>query len=102
MTSPGAGTVDIAWDAPTLYWGDGGEDNAQRKYQLWVDGGLAQDNINWATTSIAGYDPGDCNPHDYFIRVFNQCGITKDFAVANYSATGCCAGNPTLVDVQGY
>ena len=28
------------WSAPDLYWGDGGEDDSERKYQLWVDGSL--------------------------------------------------------------
>ncbi len=99
MTSPGAGTVNINWTAPDAHWGDGGENVAARKYQLWVDGSLAQDNILWTSTSISGYNPGDCNPHDYVLKVINQCGIEKDYQTANFGATGCCADNPDSVDV---
>ncbi len=99
VSSNGNGTVQISWDAPDVYWGDGNEDNSQRKYQLWVDGALAQDNISWTATSISSYDPGDCNNHDYFIRAINQCGISKDYATTTFAATGCCTGNPDSVDV---
>ena len=41
---PAAPRMTVSWDAPDLYWGDGGENPAARKYQLWVDGALVQDN----------------------------------------------------------
>lgn len=94
----GGGTVDVSWTAPDIYWGDAGETTSARKYQLWVDGSLAVDNINWTTTSV-NYDPGDAANHTYFVRAVNQCGLSKDYASTTFAATGGCANNPTSVSV---
>lgn len=96
VSAAGAGVVTVSWTAPDLFWGDGDESPSSRKFQLYVDGSLVQDNIAYTTTSVS-YSPGNCDPHDYFIRVTNQCGITKTYATTNFSATGCCANNPTSV-----
>ena len=62
----GGGTVDVSWAAPDIYWGDGGESTSSRKYQLWVDGSLAQDNISWTATSYQ-LRSGRLRPrHTYF------------------------------------
>lgn len=95
----GAGTVDISWAAPDIHWGDGGEGTTARKYQLWVDGSLAQDNIAWTANSVDEYSIGNCNSHSYVIRAVNQCGVYKDYVARSFSATNCCANNPTSVDV---
>jgi hypothetical protein len=94
----GAGTVDVTWAAPDIYWGDGGEATSSRKYQLWVDGGLAQDNISWSATTT-NYDPGDAVAHTYVVRAINSCDVYKDYAADTFTATSGCANNPTSVSV---
>ena len=91
----GDDTLTVRWTAPDLYWGDGDEEPALRKYQLWVDGGLAQDDIPWSATSTT-YQPGDAANHSYTVRAINQCGLSKDYAPVDHAA---CAANPTSVDV---
>ena len=75
--------MTVSWDPPDLYWGDGGENPAARKYQLWVDGALVEDNIPATATSTA-YTPGDENSHDYVVRAVNQCGVAKDYVAATH------------------
>ncbi len=89
--------VDIDWKAPDLYWGDGGENNSLRKYQLWVDGTMEIDNIPWTDTTVS-WDASECStPHDLIIRAINQCGTFKDYAAASgIVAAGCCSQNPNV------
>jgi len=89
----GGSSVEVTWTAPDLYWGDGGEDNTQRKYQLWVDGSLAQDNISWTSTSL-NYTPTDTSSHNYRIRAINQCGYGQ-------SRFGRCHSRRTIDTVYG-
>jgi hypothetical protein len=91
----GDDTLTVRWTAPDVYWGDGGEDPAARRYELWVDGALVQDSIPW-TASSASYVPGDAATHSYVVRAVNQCGLVKDYAAVDHAA---CAANPTAVDV---
>ncbi len=100
VATPGSGQqINISWSAPDAYWGDGGEDTASRKYQLYVDGSLAQDNISWTSGSTT-YAAADCTTsHSFFIRAFNSCGTTKDYASVGATATGCSGCNPS-VDVS--
>ena len=72
-------TLTVSWDPPDLYWGDGDENPAARKYQLWVDGAMVEDNIPYTASSTV-YSPGDELVHTYVVRAINQCGIYKDYA----------------------
>jgi hypothetical protein len=89
-------TLTITWTAPDVYWGDGDESPDERKYQLWVDGSLAVDNIPWTATSTS-YQPGDAANHSYTLRAVNQCGLTKDYGSVDHAA---CSANPDTVDVS--
>jgi len=91
--------IDVSWTLPDVYWGDGGENAAARKFQLFVDGALAQDNISPTATSTT-WTASDCStPHTFFVRAVNSCGVYKDYASATATATGCCPSNPTSVNV---
>lgn len=98
VVSNGDGTVTVSWTAPDIFWGDGDETPSSRKYQLWVDGSLAADNLLWTSTSTT-HDPGNCSSHSYQVRAVNQCGISKSYATTSFSATGCCPNNPSSVNV---
>lgn len=98
VVSNGNGTVTISWTAPDIFWGDGDESPSSRKYQLWVDGILAADNLLWTSTSTT-HDPGNCSSHTYQVRAVNQCGISKSYGSTSFSATGCCPNNPSSVNV---
>jgi len=91
----GNSTLNIRWEPPDIYWGDGDQNPDDRMYQLWVDGALAIDDIPWTTTSVS-YDPGDTASHSYVLRAVNQCGLSKDYAEVEYAA---CVDNPSSVDV---
>ena len=97
--TPGANKViTLSWTAPDLYWGDGGENNALRKYQLYVDGSLNQDNLVWTSTSTT-YTASDCTTsHTFFIRAVNQCNVSKDYASTTVTATGCASGVKPVPD----
>jgi len=95
----GGARVDVSWPAPDIHWGDGGEDTASRSYQLYVDGSLAHDGIDWNATVLDEFNVGDCDSHQYRIRAINQCGIFKDYATTTFAATNCCPNNPSSVDV---
>ncbi len=98
LALPGAPLqINVSWTAPDIYWGDGGENNALRKYQLWVDGVLEEDNILWTATSTS-WTAADCStPHSLYIKAINQCGVSKNYAAANnVLATGCCSDNPEV------
>ena len=94
----GGGVVNVSWAAPDIFWGDGGENTSARKYQLWVDGVLRQDNISWSSTSTT-YTPGDSSNHTYFVRAVNQCGVAKDYASRTFAVSTGCANNPSSVNV---
>lgn len=72
--------VAVSWTAPTVFWGDGGA--GTRKYQLFKDGVLAQDNIAETATSLT-YIPGDSAMHSYVIKAVNSCGNTVSYAAAS-------------------
>jgi tetratricopeptide (TPR) repeat protein len=100
-----AGQVTVTWTAPDLYWGDGGESNAARKYQLWVDGALATDNILWTSTSTT-YTASNCTTsHTYQIRAVNQCGVTKNYGTTTFTPSNCSTctapGAPNLTAATG-
>jgi hypothetical protein len=92
----GTGTnVNVSWTLPDLYWGDGGENAAARKFQLWVDGALAQDGIASTATSTAWTSP-DCASHTFFVKALNSCGVekvygSKSIAVPPPAASGLAA-----------
>jgi tetratricopeptide (TPR) repeat protein len=86
-SSTGGNSYTVSWSAPDIYWGDGGESPSQRKYQLWVDGGLAEDSIDRSATSTSWTAP-DTNQHTLFIRAINQCGVSKDYASATVGSGG--------------
>lgn len=95
----GALQITVSWTLPDLYWGDGGENPAARKFQLWVDGSLAQDNISAASTSTT-WTATDCStPHSFQVRAVNQCGVSKSYTTVNATATGCCVNSPSSVTV---
>ncbi len=72
--------VTVSWSAPTVFWGDGG--SGARKYQLFVDGVLAQDNLLPTATSTT-YSPGNSNPHAYAVKAVNGCGNVAAYATAS-------------------
>ncbi len=72
--------VSVSWSAPTVFWGDGGA--GTRKYQLFKDGVLAQDNIAETATSIT-YVPGDSAVHSYVIKAVNSCGNIVSYTAAS-------------------
>ena len=79
QAAPAGGTAyTVSWTAPDLFWGDADENPAARKYQLWVDGSLAQNNIAWTATSTAWTAP-DTSSHSLVVRAVNQCGVAKDY-----------------------
>jgi tetratricopeptide (TPR) repeat protein len=86
-SSTGGNSYTISWSAPDIYWGDGGESPSQRKYQLWVDGALAEDSIDRTATSTSWTAP-DTNQHTLFIRAINQCGVSKDYASTTVGSGG--------------
>ncbi len=85
VTVTGDATVTVSWQPPDLYWGDGNEDPSARKYQLWVDGVLVEDNIPAAATSTT-HAPGDLDSHAYTVRAVNQCGVHKDYQTTAHPA----------------
>lgn len=92
-----AKVINVSWTAPDIYWGDGGENTSTRKYQLYVDSLLNQDNILWTSTSTS-YTAGDCTtPHTFKIRAINQCAAFKDYATSTITASGCSSANPKEV-----
>jgi hypothetical protein len=95
--APGANRViTVSWTPPDLYWGDGGEAAVNRKFQLYVDGSLYQDNIA-ATATGTTYTAADCTTsHTFRIRAVNSCGVTKDYANAAATATGCSSSPPPV------
>jgi len=96
VTDIGGQTMHVSWDLPDVYWGDGGEDPASRKFQLWVDGALEVDNIP-ATQTSTTYAAASCGAsHTFMVRAINQCGLSKDYATAS---AACCDDNPA-VDVN--
>jgi len=99
VTDLGGKVLRISWTLPDVYWGDGGENASARKFQVYVDGSLYQDNLGAATTYF-DYTASDCStPHTFFVRAVNSCGVYKDYALATATATGCCPSNPTSVNV---
>jgi hypothetical protein len=72
--------VNLSWSPPTVYWGDGG--SGTRKFQLFKDGVLAQDNIAQATTLLV-FSPGDAASHSYVIKAVNSCGNVAAYAAAS-------------------
>ncbi len=100
--TPGANkVVTVSWALPDLYWGDGGEAAASRKFQLFVDGSLNQDNIG-ATTTSTTYTAADCTTaHTFRVRAVNSCGVTKDYTTATATATGCAGAAPPPVNETG-
>ena len=101
--TPGANKViTVSWTLPDLYWGDGGEASGSRKFQLFVDGSLSQDNIA-ATTASAAYTASDCTTsHTFRVRAVNSCGVTKDYAAATATATGCSSTAPKEASPAGF
>ncbi len=88
--------IQISWSVPDLYWGDAGEDPSARKFQLWVDGALAEDDIP-ATAETTVWTAAECTTeHSFVVRAINQCGIVKDYLAATAIATGCCDTYPTV------
>jgi len=91
-----AGQVTVSWTAPDIYWGDGGESSASRKYQLYVDGALATDNILWTATSST-YTASNCTAsHTYQVRAVNSCGVTKSYGTTTFTPSNC-ASTPLRV-----
>lgn len=72
--------VQVTWSAPSIFWGDGGQ--GTRKYQLWVDGFLATDNIAEASVSTT-YSPGNGTSHTYQIKAVNSCGNASAYTSAS-------------------
>lgn len=99
VTDLGGKVLRISWTVPDVYWGDAGENASARKFQVYVDGSLWQDNVG-ASTTFVDYTAADCStPHTFYVRAVNSCGVYKDYAAATATATGCCPSNPTSVDV---
>lgn len=105
-TSSGAtNVVNVSWALPDLFWGDGGENASARKFQLYVDGTLTQDNIS-ATATSTSYTASNCTTsHTFRIRAVNSCGVTKDYTTATATAPcGCLApsglSNNTAADAD--
>lgn len=99
--TPGASRLmTITWTAPDALWGDANENNAARKYQLYVDNVLTTDNISWTSTSTTWTAPDCSSSHTFRIRAINQCGVYKDYATATSTATGCCTNNPSNVVIN--
>ncbi len=86
-SNTGGLNYSVTWTAPDIYWGDGDENNTARKYQLWVDGALSQDNLLWTSTSTS-YTAPDSNSHTLQIRAVNQCGVSKSYASASIGSGG--------------
>ena len=77
--------------APDLYWGDGGENPAARKYQLWVDGALVAGQHPLDRDQSTDLQPrATATTHTYVVRAVNQCGVAKDYAARSFTATSCC------------
>src|SRR5207244_3991560 len=87
--------VQISWTAPSIFWGDGGQ--GTRKYQLYVDGLLAVDNISSSATSV-NYNPGNTSSHSYFIRAVNSCNNFSDYTAASGSDAVCGSAPPPVAD----
>ncbi len=71
--------LTITWSAPSVFWGDGGSAAASRKYQLFQDGLLVQDNVPAASTSL-NWSPGDSSFHIYTIKAVNGCATVGAYA----------------------
>jgi tetratricopeptide (TPR) repeat protein len=97
-SSTGGTSYTVSWSAPDIYWGDGGESPSQRKYQLWVDGALAEDAIDRSATSTTWTAP-DTNQHTLFVRAINQCGVSKDYASTTVGSGGGGGGGNTAPQV---
>jgi len=95
-TAIGSRNIRVDWDLPDIYWGDADEDPGARKFQLWVDGSLEQDNISAIDDEMVWQATECSTEHSFMIRAINQCGISKDYAVGMETATGCCANNPSV------
>jgi hypothetical protein len=95
-TAIGSKNVRVEWDLPDIYWGDADENPAARKFQLWVDGALEQDNISAVTDEVIWQATECSTQHAFMIRAINQCGLSKDYALGTATATGCCENNPTV------
>ncbi|RLE33282.1 MAG: hypothetical protein DRJ61_07595 [Acidobacteria bacterium] len=95
-TAIGSKNVRVEWDLPDIYWGDADENPAARKFQLWVDGALDQDNISATDTTLVWVATECSAQHSFVIRAINQCGISKDYAAGTATATGCCDNNPIV------
>ena len=77
----------VSWALPNVYWGDGDENPAARKFQLWVNGVLTQDNIA-ATATSTTYTAPDTTSRTLQIRAVNQCGASKSYASATIGSGG--------------
>jgi hypothetical protein len=100
VTAGASRVMNISWSAPDIFWGDGNENNAARKYQLYVDNVLTTDNISWTSTSTTWTAPDCSASHAFRIRAINQCGVYKDYDTTSLTATGCCTNNPSNVAIS--